>query len=63
MSSKMEQLIKDKRALESELNVLKQEKRELQKEKQESEQKAKYNYERLEDAMKKVGSLEKEIEL
>lgn len=36
MSAKMEQMIKDKRAIENELNILKQEKRELQKEKQDA---------------------------
>lgn len=59
----MEQIIKDKRVLEIEITQLRQDKKDLQKEKSDVEKKQQMTYERLEDAMKKIGQLEKDIEL
>ena len=63
LNVKMDQLIKDKRLLEVELSTLRKDKKELLKDKEDAEFKAANNYSRLEDAMKKITLLEKDIEL
>ena len=60
---KMEQMTKEKRVLEAEISQLRQDKKDIQKEKIEAEKKQQMTYERLEEAMKKIGLLEKDLEL
>ena len=59
----MESLQKEKRQADYECSQLRKEINSLKKEKEDISEKERYQYERLEDALKRVGELQKELEL